>query len=34
MQNAELPRKLGLLDAAVIVVGTVIGSAIFRVPIS
>ncbi|PYT29960.1 MAG: amino acid transporter [Acidobacteria bacterium] len=32
MQNAELPRKLGLLDAAVIVVGTVIGSAIFLVP--
>src|SRR5437879_2900237 len=34
MQNAELPRKLGLLDAAVIVVGTVIGSAIFLVPSS
>jgi basic amino acid/polyamine antiporter, APA family len=32
MLKAELPRKLGLLDATVIVVGTVIGSAIFLVP--
>ncbi len=32
MHKAELPRKLGLLDATVIVVGTVIGSAIFIVP--
>ena len=32
MLNAELPRKLGLLDATAIVVGTVIGSAIFLVP--
>lgn len=32
MLKAELPRKLGLLDATVIVVGTVIGSAIFIVP--
>jgi len=32
MLKAELPRKLGLLDAMVIVVGTVIGSAIFIVP--
>jgi APA family basic amino acid/polyamine antiporter len=30
--NAELPRKLGLIDATAIVVGTVIGSAIFLVP--
>jgi len=32
MANAELPRKLGLIDATAIVVGTVIGSAIFLVP--
>jgi len=32
MPKAELPRKLGLLDATVILVGTVIGSAIFIVP--
>ena len=32
MLKAELPRKLGLLDAIVIVVGTVIGSGIFLVP--
>jgi len=32
MLNAELPRKLGLIDATAIVVGTVIGSAIFLVP--
>jgi APA family basic amino acid/polyamine antiporter len=32
MQNAELPRKLGLVDAATILIGTVIGSAIFLVP--
>src|SRR3989442_2023554 len=32
MGKAELPRKLGLIDAASIVVGTVIGSAIFLVP--
>ncbi len=32
MSTAELPRKLGILDAAAIVVGTVIGSAIFIVP--
>ena len=30
--KAELPRKLGLIDATAIVVGTVIGSAIFLVP--
>ena len=34
MAAAELPRKLGLIDAASIVVGTVIGSAIFLVPSS
>src|SRR5262252_3514837 len=28
----ELPRKLGLLDSTNIVVGTIIGSAIFQVP--
>lgn len=32
MDKAELPRKLGLIDATAIVVGTVIGSAIFLVP--
>jgi len=32
MLKAELPRKLGLLDASVIVIGTVIGSGIFLVP--
>jgi len=32
MIRAELPRKLGWLDATTIVVGTVIGSAIFIVP--
>ncbi|HEY3129116.1 MAG TPA: amino acid permease [Acidobacteriota bacterium] len=32
MERAELPRKLGLLDSTAIVVGTVIGSAIFLVP--
>jgi basic amino acid/polyamine antiporter, APA family len=32
--RAELPRKLGLLDATNIVVGTMIGSAIFIVPAS
>jgi len=32
MLKAELPRKLGLLDATVILIGTVIGSAIFIVP--
>jgi APA family basic amino acid/polyamine antiporter len=30
--NAELPRKLSVLDSAAIVVGTVVGSAIFIVP--
>lgn len=34
MHRAELPRKLGLIDATVIVIGTVIGSAIFLVPAS
>jgi APA family basic amino acid/polyamine antiporter len=34
MHRAELPRKLGLVDATAIVVGTVIGSAIFLVPAS
>ena len=32
MPKAELPRKLGLLDATAILIGTVIGSAIFIVP--
>jgi len=32
MQNAELPRKLGLVDVTAILIGTVIGSAIFLVP--
>jgi|SRR5579859_245502 len=32
MSNAELPRKLGLVDATAILIGTVIGSAIFLVP--
>jgi APA family basic amino acid/polyamine antiporter len=32
MLQAELPRKLGLLDATAILVGTVVGSAIFLVP--
>ena len=32
MQEGELSRTIGLLDATVIVVGTVIGSAIFLVP--
>ncbi len=32
MFAAELPRKLGLLDATAILVGTTIGSAIFIVP--
>jgi|SRR5579871_1248585 len=32
MSKAELPRKLGLLDSTVIVIGTVIGSGIFLVP--
>lgn len=32
MASAELPRKLRTLDAAAIVVGTVVGSAIFLVP--
>jgi len=32
MHRAELPRELGLVDAAAIVIGTVIGSAIFLVP--
>jgi APA family basic amino acid/polyamine antiporter len=32
MQKAELPRKLGLIDALAIIVGSVIGSAIFLVP--
>jgi APA family basic amino acid/polyamine antiporter len=32
MQKAELPRKLGLTDALAIIVGSVIGSAIFLVP--
>ena len=30
--NAELPRKLSVVDSAAIVVGTVIGSAVFIVP--
>ncbi|MDQ6664529.1 MAG: amino acid permease, partial [Acidobacteriota bacterium] len=30
--NAELPRKLGLLDATLIVIGIVIGSGIFLLP--
>src|SRR5213594_3159750 len=35
MQNrAELPRKLGLFDSTSIVIGTMIGSAIFLVPSS
>ncbi len=32
MPRAELPRKLGVIDATAIVIGTVIGSAIFLVP--
>jgi APA family basic amino acid/polyamine antiporter len=32
MHSAELPRRLGLLDSAAIVVGTIIGSGIFVVP--
>src|SRR3954451_10953929 len=32
MQSGELPRKLGLLDAAAMVVGTTIGAGIFLVP--
>jgi len=32
--DAELPRKLSILDSAAIVVGTVIGSAVFIVPSS
>jgi APA family basic amino acid/polyamine antiporter len=32
MHKAELPRKLGVVDATAIVIGTVIGSAIFLVP--
>ena len=32
--EAELPRKLSVLDSAAIVVGTVIGSAVFIVPSS
>jgi APA family basic amino acid/polyamine antiporter len=32
MHRAELPRELGLVDATAIVIGTVIGSAIFLVP--
>ena len=32
--EAELPRKLSILDSAAIVVGTVIGSAVFMVPSS
>jgi APA family basic amino acid/polyamine antiporter len=32
MPRAELPRKLGPIDATAIVIGTVIGSAIFLVP--
>ena len=32
VQAAELPRKLGLLDATSVVAGTMIGSAIFIVP--
>lgn len=34
MHRLELPRKLGLIDATAIVIGTVIGSAIFLVPAS
>ncbi|MGO9688345.1 MAG: amino acid permease [Syntrophobacteraceae bacterium] len=34
MHRAELPRKLGVVDATAIVIGTVIGSAIFLVPAS
>jgi APA family basic amino acid/polyamine antiporter len=34
MHRADLPRKLGLIDATAIVIGTVIGSAIFLVPAS
>jgi APA family basic amino acid/polyamine antiporter len=33
-EKAELPRKLNVLDSAAIVVGTVIGSAVFIVPSS
>jgi APA family basic amino acid/polyamine antiporter len=33
-QRAELPRKLGLFDSTSIVIGTMIGSAIFLVPSS
>jgi APA family basic amino acid/polyamine antiporter len=32
MLKADLPRKLGLLDSTAILVGTVVGSAIFLVP--
>ena len=32
MHSADLPRRLGLLDSAAIVVGTIIGSGIFVVP--
>ncbi|HUJ19903.1 MAG TPA: amino acid permease, partial [Bryobacteraceae bacterium] len=32
MEQPELPRKLGLIDTTAILVGTVIGSAIFLVP--
>ena len=31
-QDAELPRKLGLLDATTIVIGTMIGAGIFVIP--
>lgn len=34
MHRAELPRTLGLIDATAIIIGTVIGSAIFLVPAS
>ena len=34
VNRAELPRKLGLFDSTAIVVGTMVGSAIFLVPSS
>jgi hypothetical protein len=32
--RAELPRKLGLFDSTAIVIGTMVGSAIFLLPSS
>ena len=33
-ERAQLPRKLGLFDSTSIVIGTMVGSAIFLVPSS